>query len=882
MLLIELGIRAREGALYTASALQGYLILIYECYRLTADIQVFDRERNEGVVTVGAFMMSRRIARFLLEDLPVPIIFSLIFYFMVGFDPDPAQFFVFFSITLLTHYIAVCCATLCVGISRDFASSSLIANLVYTLQSMACGFFVNAQSIPVYTRWLKYTAYAFYSFSGLAANEFISPKGGPYGRIYDCPASHNPADPRCKEYTGRFVMESLGFDTRIWRPPIILLGFAVGFYILAAVALRILRVDVELAKARKGEEIDHAAGKERITARSPEETRAVTVSLNQYAIEIRKQSLRRKGPEVLPILRPITMDFEPSKLNVILGPSGCGKTTLLHAMAQRLHGSIGTNYRIMGDVLYNSAVPSEDVIRSLTSFVVQDDDALVATLTVRETLQFAARIRLPKWMSKEEKAAKADEVIIKLGLKAVANNIIGDAMTKGISGGEKRRVSIAIQILTDPKILLLDEPTSGLDAFTASSIMDVLQKMATEGRTIILTIHQARSDLYPQFGNILLLARGGFPVYAGKGNDMLSYFKSLGHDCPDSTNPADFALDLITVDLQHETREAQSREKVSQLVQSWTSEDLNTTRQRSNVATPAELGSLKRQMNPFHVTFPQVLQRSAINLWRLPAILTARLAQTSSMGVILALFFAPLKNDYQAVQSRMGYIQEIAALYFVGMLQNIAIYPNERDVFYREQDDGAYSVEVFLLSYTILEIPFEIAASIIFGILGAYATNLQRTAKMLFVITYNIFCVVNCGESVGVLFNTFFSHSGFAVQIMSILLSIANILGGILSPNAPSFLQALNRLSPLKYSFANLAPYAMEGLQFTCSDNEELSNGHCPIENGAQVLKLYNLETNPTLNLIGLGVCTIVYRVLAYLILKANRIRWRPSLNWFR
>ncbi|KAL9108387.1 MAG: hypothetical protein Q9227_006847 [Pyrenula ochraceoflavens] len=874
------GIRSREGALYTASSLQGYLILIYECWRLALDIQVFDRERNEGVVTVGAFLTSRRLARFLLEDFPVPVVFSVIFYFMVGFDPNAAQFFVFFSVTLLTHYIAVCLATLCVSVSREFAGSSLVANLAYTLQSMACGYFINSQQIPVYTRWLKYAAYVFWAFTGLAANEFITPGGGEYGAFYDCPYSRDPSDLRCKEYTGRFILDSLGFQASIWRPPVILLGFAVGFYLLAAVLLQFWRVEIELAKARKGEEIDHAAGKEKIRARSAEETRVINVRLDGYALDIRKHNMLRRRPVTLSILQPTSTLFESGTLNVIMGPSGSGKTSLLHSMAHRLHSTIATEYQTRGRMLFNEAVPSESVVRSLTSFVVQDDDALVASLTVKETLRFAAKLRLPKWMSTSEKVAKADDVLIKLGLKGVANNVVGDNLTKGISGGEKRRVSIAVQILTDPKILLLDEPTSGLDAFTAMSIMDVLQKMASEGRTIILTVHQARSDLFSRFGNVLLLARGGYPVYSGKAERMLSYFQNLGHECPQATNPADFALDIVSVDIQHAAREATSREKVRSLIMSWNSAEGGVVRQTSNIATPAELGSLRRQMNPFRITFPLVLHRSSINLRRLPAILTARLAQITSMGIILALFFAPLKHDYRAVQSRVGFIQEIGALYFVGMLQNIGIYPNERDVFYREQDDGAYSVEVFLLSYTLLEMPFEIIASTLFGILGAYAINLQRTVQMIFILAFNSFCIVNCGESIGILFNTFFSHAGFAVQITSILLSVANVLGGIMSLNVPSFLQALNHLSPVKYSFANVTPYAMENIHFTCSDSERLPNGHCPIENGEQVLQLYNLQTNAGLNIMALGVCTIIYRLLAYLVLKVTRMHW--SLKSFR
>jgi len=150
-------------------------------------------------------------------------------------------------------------------------------------------------------------------------------------------------------------------------------------------------------------------------------------------------------------------------------------------------------------------------------------------------------------MSRTEKTRRAEEVLLKMGLKDCADNIIGSDLKKGISGGEKRRVSIAVQILTDPKVLLLDEPTSGLDAFTATSILDVLSTLANEGRNIIMTIHQARSDVFTKFDNILLLARGGAQVYFGKGSAMLPHFSKLGYECPTTTNPADFVLDAITV-----------------------------------------------------------------------------------------------------------------------------------------------------------------------------------------------------------------------------------------------------------------------------------------------------------------------------------------------
>ncbi|OJD15631.1 hypothetical protein AJ78_04123 [Emergomyces pasteurianus Ep9510] len=867
------GIRSRQGSLYIASSLNGYLILLYETFRLTSDIQVFDRERIEGVVGVSSFLLSRRAARLFLEDLPVPTLFSIIFYFMVGYRVHPAEFFMFLGLNILTHYIAVTYAAICIAISRYFPGASLVANLSFTLQSIACGYFVQSKQIPVYVRWLKWITYSFYTFGALCTNEFIGPNGPIWGQFYDCPYSDDPADPRCKEYTGIFVIKSLGFPSNwLWRPIIILLSFAIFFYIAAALILQFRKVDMDIAQA-VNKDGDLSAGKEKLIARPLENARKVCIRLDNYELEIQRRFLERRGltSHRLSILKPISTEFHPGKLNVIMGPSGSGKTSLLCLLAGRLQGSFGTRYRVGGTMFYNGAVPSESVIRSVSSFVTQDDDALMPSLTVRESLRFAAGLRLPSWMSKEEKNQRAEVVLLKMGLKDCGNNLIGSDLIKGISGGEKRRVTIAIQILTDPKILLLDEPTSGLDAFTATSIIDVLQGLAAEGRTLILTIHQSRSDIFRCFNNILLLSRGGHPVYAGKGADMLSYFEQLGHQCSKTTNPADFVLDLITVDLQEKQREVISRAKVQHLISNWVEKPVDLTCQSSMIATPAELGSLKRQINSFTVILPLVLRRSLINLRRQRPLVVARIMQVVGLGIIISLFFAPLQNDYEAVQSRMGILQQFAAMYFVGMLQNIAIYPNERDVFYREQEDNCYSVEAFIVQYTTLEVPFEIFSSLVFGAFMAFAVGMQRTVKMFLIASFNCFCIVNCGESLGIMFCTLFSHAGFSVNVTSILLSFANILGGVMSLNIPTVIQALNNLSPIKYAVANLAGYSVAGHHFTCSDSQRLPNGSCPIETGEQALKLYNLNKNPEMNLMALGICTILYRLVAYGLLRIIR-----------
>ncbi|KAI1412047.1 P-loop containing nucleoside triphosphate hydrolase protein [Hypoxylon sp. FL1857] len=945
------GIRSREAALYISVGLQGYLFLTFEIYRLTLDIPTFDRENSEGCVTALPFIISRRLARLFTEDIPVPFLYAVIYYFMVGFDRDVSKFFTFFSILLLNHYIAVALAITSVAAVRHFPGASLIANLAYTLQSMACGYFIQSNTIPVYVRWTKYITYTYYAFGALCGNEFED-------SFYDCPLPGGESNPACKPYTGAYIMDNLGFP-KSWvaRPIIAMLAFVVLFFITSWVGLAFLKVEMTIARARASD-TDLSAGKEKMTARSIHEVRAIDVGLDEFSLALDKISPVGKKLPTKTILNPVTATFQAGTLNVIMGPSGSGKTSLLNAMALRLHSTIGTRYRPSGKLTFNSAVPSDSVIRSVVSYVCQDDDALLPSLTVRETLRFAAGLRLPSWMSKAEKHQRAEEVLVKMGLKDCADNLVGNELVKGISGGEKRRVSIAVQILTDPRVLLLDEPTSGLDAFTASSILEVLQGLAREGRTLILTIHQARSDIFKNFGNLLLLARGGSPAYAGAAKDMLPYFSSLGYHCPQHTNPADFALDLITIDLQEAHREAESREKVRRLIESWkriTSQSpsgvpvatsrlsdiketgeskaestnekaikpdrpdssekatLETTdipaeasgvdqetgvesdgaleRRLSNplprrsfhnktaLATPAELGAMVHKRASFITAFPLLLHRATINLQRQPPLLLARTMQVLGLAIVLTLFFAPIHNDYYSIQNRVGFIQEIGAFYFVGMLQNVAVYPAEREVFYREDDDAVYSVEAFLSTYTLLEVPFEILSCLLFGILADFAVGFPRTAEMYFVYVFCCFGIVSCGESLGIMFNTLFNHTGFAVNVISILLSVAQIMAGIMSINMPELFKIFNYISPLKYATAALASYTLRGVRFTCDDSQKLPDGRCQIETGEQVLDLYKLNVNAVVNIGALAATIVAYRLVAWLLLRLVRTRWKSVVE---
>lgn len=235
----------------------------------------------------------------------------------------------------------------------------------------------------------------------------------------------------------------------------------------------------------------------------------------------------------------------PGEMLAMLGPSGSGKTTLLTALGGR-HGGGGGGGRGMlsGKITYNGQ-PFSGAVKRRTGFVTQHD-VLYPHLTVAETLWYTALLRLPRALGASEKRAQAEEVMLELGLGKVAHSMIGGVRgVRGLSGGERKRVSIGLEMLVDPSLLLLDEPTSGLDSTTAARIVGTLRRMAAGGgRTVVVTIHQPSSRLYHMFDKVLLLSSDGCPIYYGLAADALSYFASVGFASPLSLNPADLMLDL--------------------------------------------------------------------------------------------------------------------------------------------------------------------------------------------------------------------------------------------------------------------------------------------------------------------------------------------------
>lgn len=235
------------------------------------------------------------------------------------------------------------------------------------------------------------------------------------------------------------------------------------------------------------------------------------------------------------ILTGVTGVVRPGEIMALLGPSGSGKTTMLTAMAGRLPG------KVTGSISYNGQ-PFSGWVKRRTGFVTQDD-ILYPHLTVTETLAFTAMLRLPKMLTTSEKLNRVDSVIAELGLTRCQSGPIGGPLLRGLSGGERKRVSIGQEMLVNPSLLLLDEPTSGLDSTTAQRILAALRELAALGRTIVTTIHQPSTRLYRLFDKVIVLSDGS-PIYSGPASGAVRYFASIGFTPESPMNPADFLLDL--------------------------------------------------------------------------------------------------------------------------------------------------------------------------------------------------------------------------------------------------------------------------------------------------------------------------------------------------
>lgn len=427
------------------------------------------------------------------------------------------------------------------------------------------------------------------------------------------------------------------------------------------------------------------------------------------------------------ILNENTGHALPGEVFAILGPSGAGKTTLLDELGNRKKSG---SHLVAGRVLFNGLELTTAQRRDAVSFVAQDD-YFFESFTVFETLQTAFRFRYGYGVPHEEMLKRVNKLLEEMGLVSCSSVRIGGVGKQGLSGGQRRRLSIAVELVASASVLLLDEPTSGLDAAAAMGVMKKVKYLARQGHTIGIVIHQPASDIWVMFDRLMLLAPGGHIAYCGDAAHALVYFKNLGYECPPFFNQAEYVLDLVSTDFSDTVDAADVKILVDKFAQSSERKELEEQLVQALApfknASPHDVIVKSTENIGFFSSFRTMFGRYVINVWRNPTHFFHRLLVMAIVSVLMGLVFFQIgygETD-TAANATAGAIF-VAPIFFTFMA--ITILPQtilDRAVVNRERQSNLYPSYVFSMSLLATALVVTFICSVLACLITFYMVGLQ-------------------------------------------------------------------------------------------------------------------------------------------------------------
>lgn len=606
-----------------------------------------------------------------------------------------------------------------------------------------------------------------------------------------------------------------------------------------------------------------------------------------YRVKMKSGFLGRKKTEK-EILSDINGIMKPG-LNAILGPTGGGKSSLLDVLAARKDPR-----GLSGDVLINGA-PQPANFKCTSGYVVQDD-VVMGTLTVRENLQFSAALRLPTTMKNHEKNERINMVIKELGLEEVADSKVGTQFIRGVSGGERKRTSIGMELITDPSILFLDEPTTGLDSSTANAVLLLLKRMSKHGRTIIFSIHQPRYSIFKLFDSLTLLASGKL-MFHGPAQVALEYFASAGYQCEPYNNPADFFLDVINGDSsavvlnreeepqrENKTEEPSKREKP--IIENLAEFYANSSIYRE---TKAELDRLPRnQKKKGILAFKEttyttsfchqlrwIARRSFKNLLGNPQASVAQLIVTTVLALIIGAIYFDLKNDSSGIQNRAGVLFFLTTNQCFTSVSAVELFVVEKKLFIHEYISGYYRVSSYFFGKLISDLlPMRFLPSVIFTCILYFMLGLKNEVGAFFIMMFSLLMVAYTASSMALAIAAGQSVVSVATLLMTISFVFMMIFSGLLVnlTTIQPWLSWLQYFSIPRYGYTALQYNEFLGQDFcgglnitannTCGDSYMMTcTGDAYLERQGIDLSPWGLWSNH----VALACMIIIFLTIAYL-----------------
>ncbi|KAJ2505251.1 hypothetical protein IWW47_002133, partial [Coemansia sp. RSA 2052] len=584
-----------------------------------------------------------------------------------------------------------------------------------------------------------------------------------------------------------------------------------------------------------------------------------------------------KTEEWRSILSGITGEARAGEAIAIIGSSGAGKTTLLNALSGRIVGG-----RLSGQILFRGAKRHPGSFKRVTAYV-QQDDLMHPLLTVQETLSYASKLRLPNSQyTPERKTERVNTVIRQLRLEAARNTKIGDAATRGVSGGERKRVSIGTELLTDPRLLFLDEPTSGLDSNSSELVVELVKKISVDqGIATLMTIHQPSARIFNIFDKVILLSQGRI-VYFGPTATAIEYFAGIGYQCPMHENPADYFIDLMTLDYRSDDALARSKAQVKELADKFAEREAQLTTY-SNSEKPSSAsgkgvelsGELDLPRNNWFSEYSTLARRDWTNALRNVPFLMGQITQSVFMALLIGFMFFYLKMDSVSVQNRLGVLFIVAVnATFPIVMPFLTLYYKERDIMVRERSSATYRVTSFYVSKFTTYVPIALASNTIFFIGIYFISHLSFDAGKFFIGLATFFSLSIVSVAFLLLVGSGVKSIEVGFVVAPAILTIQLLFGGLFAnPHTITpVLRWIRWVNPVQYAFSSLTQNEFSNMVFTCAEGTQC------YQNGAEVIDAYGVGRFTTWqNILFLLMLALVDMVVGYSVL-----RWKakPKSIW--
>ncbi|KAF9599142.1 hypothetical protein IFM89_035421 [Coptis chinensis] len=752
------------------------------------------------------------------------VVWSCVVYYTVGFAPGAGRFFRYMFLLFTIHQMALGLFRMMAAIARDMIVANTFGSASLLIIFLLGGFIIPKELVKPWWVWAFWLSPLSYGQRAISVNEFTATRWMERSELGNNTVGYN-------------VLHLHGLpsaDYWYWLGVGVLLVYSFVFNSVVTLALAYLNplakaqavitlapeqnsddrgVQGEMPEQRSASVETGAAKKGMIL---PFQPLTMTFHNVNYFVDMPKE-MSDIPEKRLQLLSSVSGVFSPGVLTALVGSSGAGKTTLMDVLAGRKTGGY-----VEGDIRI-SGHPKEQSTFARISGYVEQTDIHSPQVTVEESLLFSSMLRLPKEVSKESRIEFVEEVMRLVELNSLRHALVGLPGSSGLSTEQRKRLTIAVELVANPSIIFMDEPTSGLDARAAAIVMRTVRNTVDTGRTVVCTIHQPSIDIFEAFDEAIASheTRGASHIWreawcALATNDkLLSALRIFFAQriegippIPDGFNPATWMLEVTTSAAEH--RIGQDFAEI--YVNSAQYRDVEALIKRLSIpptgSMPLEFSSTYSQSSL--TQFKTCLWKQNLVYWRSPSYNVVRLFFTTLSAIILGSVF-------WKIGSRRGTTQDLtvvlgalyAACLFLGVSNASSVQPVvsiERTVFYREKAAGTYSAFPYAFAQGLVELPYIATQTLLFGFITFFMINFDRTIGKFLLYLVFMFLTFTYFTFYGMMAVGLTPNATLAAVISSAFYSLWNLLSGFLlpKPSIPGWWIWFYYISPVAWTLRGI------------------------------------------------------------------------------